>query len=55
MESDYELDDLDRDLLQKCRVGVGYLENGDPLKDVLDQDEIEDAIRLLIKITTTWR
>ena len=46
----YELDDLDRALLAACRKGVEYLDNGDPLKDVLDGDDIEAAVRLLVDL-----
>ena len=46
----YELDDVDRDLVAKCRKGIEYEDNGDPIKDVMDQDEMVDAIRLLLDI-----
>lgn len=49
----YEMDDVDRELLKKCAKAVAYFNNGDPMKDVLDQDEMEDAIRLLVSVTRT--
>lgn len=46
----YQFDDLDRAILDKCKEGVAYLKNGDPLRDVMDSDDIEDAIRLLVEL-----
>jgi hypothetical protein len=46
----YELDDIDRDLLKKCRKAIEYDDAGDPVKDVIDQDELVDAVRLLLSI-----
>jgi Lar family restriction alleviation protein len=36
-------------LLRKCFTAVEYMDNGDPLKDAMDRDDIEAAIRLLLK------
>ncbi len=46
----YELDDLDRQLLVTVRKAVSYDERGDPAKDVIDEDEMVDAMRLLLQV-----
>jgi hypothetical protein len=46
----YELDDLDRRLLAKCREGLEFHRNGDPIKDVMDEDDLIEAVELLVKI-----
>lgn len=46
----YELDDLDRELLLKVREAIEYDDNGDPVKYVIDEDEMIDAMRLLLAI-----
>ena len=46
----YEFDKLDLVLIKKYRKAVEYLENGDPLKDVLEQEDIEAAIRLIVEV-----
>ena len=46
----YELDDLDRKLVEKCREGIEYEDNGDPIKDVMDEDDLVEAVRLLLAI-----
>lgn len=46
----YEFDDLDLELIEKCRTGVEYLNDGAPLKDALEEDDIEYAIRLIVDI-----
>lgn len=51
MSSEYELDDLDRRLIERCREAVEYDDNGDPMKDVLDEDDFRDAVRLLVLLT----
>lgn len=48
----YELDDLDRALLVKAREAIQYDDEGDPIKDAIDEDEIVDALRLLLKVTS---
>lgn len=48
----YEPDDLDPELLVKVRDAVACLDDGAPLKDAMDPDEIDDAIRLLEKVTS---
>jgi hypothetical protein len=49
----YELDSLDWKLFEKCVEAVEYDDNGAPIKDVLDPDDIVEAIRLLVTIITT--
>lgn len=46
----YELDDLDMRLLEKLRDAIKQYKNGDPLKDFLDEDDLIDAVELLITI-----
>lgn len=46
----YELDDLDLWLLKKCKEAIEYDDEGHPIKDVLDEDDIIDAIRLLVTV-----
>lgn len=50
MNGPYEFDDLDLELLVKCRKAIEYDENGDPMKDVLDYSDMEDAVRLLVAV-----
>lgn len=50
MNKPYELDDLDRDLVAKCRVAIEYEDDGNPARDVIDSDEMIDAMRLLLNI-----
>lgn len=38
-------------LMEKVRRAVEYADRGDPIKDVIDRDEIEDALRLLVQIS----
>ena len=47
---EYELDDMDRALVAKVREAIEYENNGDPAKDVIDYDEMIDAMRLLVQI-----
>jgi hypothetical protein len=47
---EYDLDDLDYKLIEKCRSAVEFDLNGDPMKDVLDQEDFEDVVYLLIAI-----
>ena len=49
-EDPYELDDTERALLETCRKAVAYDDNGDPAKDAIDEDEMIDAMRLLLRI-----
>lgn len=44
----YELDDLDRDLLAKCRAVVLSQD-----WTALDEDDWREAVELLVKVTTT--
>ena len=46
----YEMDDVDRELIAKVREAIEYEDNGDPAKDVIDDDEMIDAMRLLLQI-----
>ena len=46
----YELDDLDRALIVKVREAIAYDDNGDPVKDVVSEDDMIDAMRLLLNI-----
>jgi hypothetical protein len=46
----YEMDDVDRALVAKVREAIAYEDNGDPAKDVIDDDEMIDAMRLLLQI-----
>jgi hypothetical protein len=46
----YEMDDTDRELVAKVREAIEYEDNGDPAKDVIDYDEMIDAMRLLLQI-----
>lgn len=46
----YEFDDLDRELLKKVRKAVEYEDDGVPAKDVIDESEMVDAMRLLLEI-----
>ena len=50
---EYELDSLDWQLFKKCKQALEYDSNGDPIKDVLDPDDIVEAIRLLVTIINT--
>lgn len=46
----YELDDIDRVLIVKCRKAREYYNDGDPVKDVMDEDELAEAMCLLLNI-----
>lgn len=46
----HEMDDLDRELMEKVRKAIRYEDNGDPAKDAIDYDEMVEAMRLLIDI-----
>ena len=46
----YEMDDLDRELLAKVRKAVEYDDNGDPVRDVVDEIDMIDAMCLLVQI-----
>lgn len=37
-------------LMAKVRKAVEYANNGDPIKDAIDPDEIESALRLLVEV-----
>jgi len=40
----------ERLLIAKVKEAVEFAANGDPMKDVIDDDEIREALELLIKI-----
>lgn len=46
----HEIDDVDRELLAKVSKALAYYNNGDPLKDFLEFDEIADALELLMRV-----
>ena len=50
MSTPYELDSQDRSLLKKVREAIAYEDNGDPARDVVDDDDMIDAMRLLLAI-----
>ena len=50
---EYELDSLDWQLFKKCKQAIEHDSNGDPIKDVLDPDDIVEVIRLLVTIINT--
>lgn len=42
---------IEWEIVKKAVTGVKYLKNGDPLRDAMDWEDIENAIVLLVKIT----
>ena len=47
----YEMDDLDRAILAKVEYALqGVDDSGEPLKDNMDEDDMIDALRLLLDI-----
>lgn len=46
----YDLDDMDLKLVEKVRTAIEYESNGEPAKDAIDEDEMIDAMRLLLEI-----
>ena len=46
--SEYEFDDLDLALIRKAREAIEFDDNGDPMRDVMDEDDFRDAVRLLV-------
>lgn len=49
-QAPYELDDIDLELVEKCRAAIEYERNGDPVKDVMDESDLIDSVHLLIAI-----
>lgn len=47
----YELDDLDRALMVKVRYAAEGIPSGEPLGDSLTEDDLIDAIQLLVKLS----
>ena len=46
----YEMDDIDRALILKVREAIEYDDDGSPAKDAIDEDEMINAMRLLLLI-----
>ena len=46
----YEMTDLDRELLAKVRKAVAYVDQGDPVSDVIDNFDMLEAMSLLLAI-----
>jgi hypothetical protein len=46
----YEMNDRDRAIMAKVQKAVRYLNNGDPLKDAIDDYEVAEALELLTKM-----
>ncbi|MES3041852.1 MAG: hypothetical protein V4730_11975 [Pseudomonadota bacterium] len=46
----YEFDDLDLELITKLRDAFVQYDNGDPLKDFVDEDDLVQAVELLFAI-----
>lgn len=46
----YRMDDIDRSLIARVRRAVDYDAEGNPVKDVMDEDDMVDAMRLLLQI-----
>lgn len=44
------LSDAQKAIVEKARKAVRFAENGDPVKDAIDDDEIVDALRLLVQV-----
>lgn len=42
----------DRSLIDKVKKAVEYEDNGCPMKDVIDDVDVIEAMRLLVRITT---
>lgn len=45
---DQQLREVKRRLMAKVRAAISYADNGDPIKDVIDDHEIIEALRLLV-------
>ena len=46
----YEMDDIDRQVLALAREGVAEDDSGDNARDVMDESDMIDAMRLLVAI-----
>lgn len=46
----FEMDDVDRAIVAKAREALAYDDNGDPVRDVVDESDMVDAMRLLVLI-----
>ena len=49
-ELKYELDDVDRALIDKVRVAILYEDDGGVGRDAIDEDEMFDGLRLLLTL-----
>lgn len=49
-ERKYELDDVDRALIDKVRAAIRDEDNGDVGRDCIDEDEMFDGLRLLLTL-----
>jgi hypothetical protein len=47
---DYDFDDVDLELIAKVRKAIEFADEGHPSRDVLDDDEKDDALRLLLNV-----
>lgn len=47
---DIELDDLDRALALKIMAALRYFDSGEPLRDFVDEDDIVDSMRLMLRL-----
>lgn len=50
LEITMKLSKAEKHTLDLAKKAIEYLDNGDPLKDVMSNRDIEDAIALLVKI-----
>lgn len=46
----YKFAEYDVEQLKKARKAVEFFDNGDPMRDVLDKEDIEDIICLFVAI-----
>jgi hypothetical protein len=50
-----DLSDAQKATIEKARKAVKFADNGDPAKDAIDDDEVLDALRLLVQIIDDGR
>ncbi len=48
--SNYRFSPEDMELINKARNAVRYFDNGDPMRDVLDETDVEDIICLFVEM-----
>lgn len=46
----FKMDDIDRALVEKVREAIIYDDNGDPVRDVVEESDMIEAMRLLLRI-----